>query len=1452
MSEPSRSRPARQPGWRPGTQPESNPARRWLLRLGMTAATLGLAALLVWLYWPRQLEPAAFASIVVAPSDAGQVAGLAFAEQDRALLAALPWTVPPLAADGPLPTAARNTTPEGVFVCYVAGHLAARPVEGETQLCLLSEDFSRIKLPSLYSGGSQPPAISLREVLRSIARQPYATHVVLLDAPRAQSEPWLSIAQADWATTFEQEVKSVEEGDLWVVCAGPASSQARVDHHAGRSVVAGACAKLIREFDEHSPGEPLRLRDLRAHLEQMLGVAPLIATNAKHDLGDRSLPLEFTRRASAMSGDDARAPAEQVAEKPADNGKSDKAAQDAAPKPAADPVWVAHDELEDAQRQLGISPLDYAPAAWRELEQVLVWNDWRRHTGGGADEDAIGDAFQAAKPALSLAEAVQAERFRLEALEPFPGAIASFRAGAESRWMQAPPAYIVAVRQRNLLLSRLPTYWRWRASSGTFDANQCDQELAALTRYCQAILDFESQSDSAQAEEIRRQANALGVEPLLARVTTDLSKEVTGLCARHEGATATALPAATQHAIEQLLLTSLPSAADRQRLWNVLAKVPIESAVGGVTVAMAVSPGVIRDQATLEARLATFTAGLGPGTPANEQALADSASQLQVASTGVNSSAAAATFARLWSDFRVALTDYGRGSPRDAAQERFLRAADAFIERDDSGGGLAPLRAWERHIAVRFRDLEKIDFSSLTDQELTVEVGGVDAADTTLLRFTEIPPEVELMQGATRITRSMDISYLGQPLTFTVRYVAKQPPQGALRLAAVAEVKNSGVSAVLSDEHAIPIQPPGETGFELVRRNNSSLVREVVGDAVAARQASLPGVRLLAYPNLPSTYDLGLRQTSGPQTDVRVELYALRERFSQPVDVPKTFAELEDVADKFNVFVELGPPADVRELKFSLAPPAAPATSAAAPAGAGPPAAEAPQELQLPSLQLVAVITELNPSGKRHLKWLGVEPVHPEQFVQADEANTSSPSGAPRLEFTVGYKGGAGRDEVARPAQDVQLELGLTADLQPSVERIQNGNTPLPARGLTPWIDFQSVPSAHDGALVYFDVSGYPRAFAWRLGEDQDLSGGRLPRFADERIHIRQPRPSEADPDAALPGNLQFVGRPTNPIDVWLETDFSVADRHVEVGLRDANGDRIDWRTLRGARQYRPRLKVDEQGRLTVICEVSDFRVTLLPGGTTGEATIYADLLTSERDAPPTRSDAVHGVLDGEGPEFRDIDPSRSIRLVTKPGAPISVTVTVEDELSGPKKLEYWTPESPVPVIDANNVANPPGKELLPAPLMSAAQSHTVRDFKITFQELAPGDHRIYLRAQDFADNWSKLTSFVIEHRPEMNDESEKKPQPRDVILTVTHKGLGGKQPTRNPTAALVGADGKPGASERGNAQGVVVLKQLPPGAHKVMVSGSPRNAGVVTKEHVVNVPDDGKKTPIREEVSLD
>jgi hypothetical protein len=1401
-----------------------------------------LVGLFVWLLWPRPVTPTAFASIVVSDVDAGQLTVPAFAEADVERLAKLPWTQKVVVQDRTFNADAKTKSgpSEGVLFCYVAGQLATRLVDGAPQLALLSTDFSEARLADFVNSAPNGPATPVRELLQSIATQPYATKIVLLDSPRASAEPWLAVSQADWAATLRSDVEAVESDNLWVICAGPDNTQSRINHRSGGSVFMEQVGEVLREQHDANENGFVDLQDLTTQLTETLGAEPAIVTRSKTARDVIVLPLEFTQAAAKVvePAPETKQEEEDAADKPAEPAKPAEA--------KGDPVWLAHDSLQD----LGTprpSPVDYAPASWRELQQVLVWSDWRRHTrGGDAEGGALETSFLAAKEALALAGDPRNADFTDDALKPFPDAIRNFQNTRLASWQDAPPTYLTAVRRRNLLLSRLPDYWRWKAACGEFEAQTFATDLGVLKTLCTAIQNFEGQADRSRAEDIPRQAKEADVVALLDKVTTDIQQELTTLYTNYEGAKAAPLPAAIQHRIEQLLLTPLPSAVDRERLWKVLKEVDIAPSVGDEKVAIAMPTSVAGDQAELEANWAEFTAGWNQSGDDDEK-LPEVTTRLKAAAAVATNAQACAEFVRQLSEYCTLLKSQIQTSPRSGDEELLARAGDAQLERDDSDGGMAPLGVWKQQLVVDLGATTILDFSSTVQQTLTLSVRGASAGNTTLLRLTDIPPQVKLTRGESPVTTAADIAYTGQPVTVNATYQGEPPANGTLHLVVIAESASPGRPADRSPDTKIAVTLPVENVFELVRLDVNSLVREAQEAPSEADRPTLPGVRLLAHPNDDSVYDIGLRQTAGPRAEVQVELYALKNEWSTRGDVPLSFDALRRDAVKLPVGVTVGPSGDVRPLTFSLNGP--PPTAAGAPTDAAAPPPAPPKELPLPSLQLVAVISETKPGGgvDRHLQWLGVEPLHPDQFVDAEALQPVENNGAQRLPFALKFATNP-QSPIALPRGPVEVKLGATDDLIPAVKGLLYSDTALPVAGLTPSLDFNAALAENGDGLVYLDIANYPRAFIWQFPDDRDVSRNAPTPFPRERIYIRAPRASTSS--TPLPGQLQFVGKPTTTIDVLVEVDNVSGDRTVEIGLRDANGKVIDSRQVRGSRRYRPSLKVEEEtGRLIIRCDVSDFQVMLDPRGTDGEAEIYAEVLAANRTEAPTQEDVVLGVLDGTGPRLPDVDPDVPVRVRSEPGKPIVVTVTAEDLLSGPKKIEYWQTEPPVITDD---VAEPKGKELLPVKTSANSPSYTVRDFKFSFKELDPGDNKIYLRAQDFAGNWSKLTSFVIDHESAMAAEAEKVPVPRDVRIKVTYKRGSEQIPVRNPTATIMGPGDQPGATEKGDTQGVIVLKQLPPGPHKVVIAGRPRNAGEVKKDHTIEVPDDGKKTPIEEEVSLD
>lgn len=1404
--------------------------RRWLVRFGWTVGAVALVALLVWLLWiPAPGDRSTFAALSIEAYDPGELPSPAFADSDRASLASLAWRrqldlTDPLRATSRL----REWSEEAdTFVLYVSAHVAERPLTKDgAQVCLLAPDFRRADLEQLLTAQDASAAVDLRDVLESLATIKAEAKVLLIDAPRSHAEPWLAVLAGDWTETLAADVKAAADDQTWVVVASGPEGISRTDHFAKRSQFTWAVGEVLEGKHDADGDGQIDVADLKQFVTNVTGQAPLVLRGNVASADDVLLERPLKR----LGQSSVAAPSPPAKEEKPQDGKEVKA-------PPADPIllaWQAHDALLDADQTLksSIGPADYAPDLWRTLQSILVWHDWSLHTGGKAPTKSLFEELSAAQPLLAFDAAGKGAEPTHAALAPFLAAIDRF-ASQQGAWKQAPPGYRFAVRRRNLLLLRVPEYWRWKAACGAFDEAQLQADIETLRALNESITRVGQAGDRAEAAELEALAKRNPAEELFRRVTTGIADDVTPLVERRaaRGKSAT-LDAATQFAIEQLLLTALPSAADRDRLWKSLQTSEVEPG------AMTRGDEAVVAQAVLEANLVKFQSQLAaPLTLAEGEKLSELSGAVEAAASQLAASDAAGqlAFAQRLAEYQSLLADTAPFNPTNPAGEVFVRFADALVERAPQSVTLAPLPTWLTKLEVLV-DHPQLDLGTTAAGAVTVTIRADGEGSVPVLRLDEIPAPLRVEHAGKPLAA-------GVPLTGTRFELNVSVPRGVkaaeqLELRGTALVESNGQNE--TEPVTIRVALPADSQFELVSLGQTELVRSV-GDGQA-------GLALLAFPQRLTSFALGVKQNSGAQGALRGALYEL----GQPEvgeTLPATIEELERRGRRLDVQVEIAPPGDVRPIKFL--PPAAPAPAPAPTPDAAAPAAPPTVEVEpplLPSKYLAVVLDELDGETvvRQHLQWLEIEPLHPDRFVATPAPRIVNSLGQRKIEVPLQAKSVV-EGTVAIPDAGVPFAVAGSAAFE-DVDMAQASGMLTRNRPLTPKLNVPDADVDSTDAQLFLAVSGYPRAFMWNV----DAEGGVIEPFRGSRIHIHSPV------EAPL-GEPKLSIHPDQPLIVDLEVDSENQDCAVELELRLLEGDRdpgefsleqgaysvIETLKWRGTRQVRNRLKLDAKtGALGILSDVGDFEFTLPPSGSQGHAELYARILDGDGQSAALAEDRVRFVFDGTPPDVEGLAPDYDRTLEHVTGKPLAFRVRVTDRLSGPKSLLFWQDREP---RNTGGAVDPLGIEAKLEPILSDELGLTEREFTVLLEKVpdAPpnraGTLRMFFGATDNAGNaFEDLRRIDVRYFTQaMTEPGADQGKPRDVVVKVDYKRGNGTQISRGAEVELVAAGETPGQKKKVGPDGTATFEKLKPGSYQFKASGNMANMPGVGETTVV-VPPEG------------
>lgn len=491
---------------------------------------------------------------------------------------------------------------------------------------------------------------------------------------------------------------------------------------------------------------------------------------------------------------------------------------------------------------------------------------------------------------------------------------------------------------------------------------------------------------------------------------------------------------------------------------------------------------------------------------------------------------------------------------------------------------------------------------------------------------------------------------------------------------------------------------------------------------------------------------------------------------------------------------------------------------------------------------------------RQHLKWIELEPLHPDRFVATPTPRIVSSFGQQKIEIPIQAKNSVEGD-VAIPAEGVPVTLGGSAAFK-GVDLVQGSGRLTRTRPINAKVDAPEEGVDAADARLFLDVSGYPRAFMWNVLAEN----GVIEPFRGERIAIRKPV-------AARPGEPTLSWLPNQPIDLEIEVDSDDKKCAVEFELRmlgdsESNFDTdqttiVDQKKLRGIRQVVHRLQLDPKtGQLGVRCEVSDFRLALDPAGSQGRAEIVARIASGENEANALAEDRLQIVLDATPPEIGELATGYNLPLDHIAEKPLQFAVNVTDRLSGPSTLHYWV--GAAPRRNEAGVWNPPGIEAKLEPV-AGDNGFQDREFTITVEKVPEGDAgrlgtlRFFFIATDHAGNISEEPRplEILYATQSMEEKGPGKGKPRDVIVTVNYRRGTNTAICRDAKVELMPPGGMAALQQgKGNTKGEVLLKDVKPGEYQLKATGTTNNTPG-KGETALTVPDEGEG-PLRATITLE
>lgn len=212
---------------------------RRVLRWLTTTLAVGLLALFVWIIWPPPDLVTHLRTLTVADYGVLGVPPMSFAREDAQALSAEYPHSPYLDTTQPWPNLDRSDSiqtlgdviandikdEDNVFLLYVAAH----GVSANGQPFVLCSDVLNPVQPA--SEGRYP----LSDLLQAVAGSPAGRKLILLDCGRLATDSWFGMMVNDFPSLLEEEIKKVDDDNLWVIASSAPREVSYVSYPRGHS-----------------------------------------------------------------------------------------------------------------------------------------------------------------------------------------------------------------------------------------------------------------------------------------------------------------------------------------------------------------------------------------------------------------------------------------------------------------------------------------------------------------------------------------------------------------------------------------------------------------------------------------------------------------------------------------------------------------------------------------------------------------------------------------------------------------------------------------------------------------------------------------------------------------------------------------------------------------------------------------------------------------------------------------------------------------------------------------------------------------------------------------------------------------------------------------------------------------------------------------------------------------
>jgi hypothetical protein len=1308
----------------------------------------------------------------------------------------------------------------------------------------VSEEGTAYLLCSDYKPQTAASRYKLHDLLDQINVCPAALKLLILDAGHLACDRRLGMFVNEFPQLLEEEVKQIEDPQLWVLTANRPLETSHAAYALRRSMfgyfvaqgLSGAAdynhdgwVDLDELFDYVGSGVAEWVRDLSDSQETQApwllrgGVGAAAAPPGVHllpvsDHAQQSPPPAVTEKA---------APAKGEAKELDPQARAAKTASDLIGQ-----AWRLRDQMQDRQGPGGWSPVDYAPHLWRECEEFLLGYELRYRDPATFDPKELADDLRTnILPLKALVEqgSLPPGVGKSTVLGRLGEARRQFLEGPAKIAFQQDREEVLAVRRalqlKNDLVFRAPDYVRsqTRISQAPSRQRRLYASIAALLAQLREFIDrltLLQEADPSGLEDLAERGRAL--QQLRDKIETEgLEKDAAEL-AQNPNRKGNAL------AIEALLSTPLLSQPRRMKLLDALGRLeaspppPARTTVAASAFSLSKSQQeLLLEQAKLEAALA---------------ALADPAAKIHLPRipTGADTPTAAKQF---WDDCRRFGRELGtlygnlpmeiNTDPRaaDPAQahrlERLLRAVDArdawrVTENVRDIAVAAPRLSVlvETRIQVEGpKETLALDPDTSTPFQVTIHLTGSAPQDVQVtLKYN--PSELAILSAEGKLAvgpeRTVTISPAKESTTLS--YLARPGAETGAKTFLVLTARSGSAAESC------------KIGFNLPAPDVVALVARGTAGAADGRNQGPDRLVLQPFPNRITPYGLELVNRSGRAKKVTVQVAAL------PVPPPGERVSGEPAADGAgnlrpdltmlvpSLAVDL--PADATAVPLPFPQSKAQPPEKEAPKPEKPAAAPPPDTRPLVTKGLVCVVRDAARKDKPWIKWIDFSPLAPKDYLEPDVSYNAAQR---RININVQARPTDSRGQpVALPPLSAESPIKVLWEtaglLPPNTPRKDQGEISSVGGTASLWAEVEPAPGKE--VLVRLAIDGYPRAFQYRVPCYQSVEHVRR-EGSPVRLKITSPHKDQEGHDPAYRIPLEA------PMFVEFQVDapddafaFQGSGDVVEVGL-DETGNRVlrdeMKRQLLSDRQVEIRAQeIGPQGTLKVDTKVSDFRVRLDPGGLKNtKVDILARLLLANRSPSLDRAaaeDSVKVILDGAAPEIEIVAPTRPVPH----GEELKVAVKMlEEELSGVKEMQIGLDREKTGELvekDKPKVLRQPG----PDGTWTAS---------LPTQELEPGDYVLLARATDRVGYTGKARPQIVTIGP------PRPPAQAAATRLSTIEGwvrLQGDKPLPGFRVTLEGTD----RSTQTDAGGKFTFKDLPAGEYKIIATGTAHDRNFQNKKN--------------------